>query len=123
MTDYSITWEDVLNTALGERESIEPFTPPQQELILNEAAARVPEVRFGARTYDARRYLAAHIAVMMTQISAGQGTEASVSVGGVSASHTMPVNNPTAEQNLLSTVYGRQYYEIRRSKIATFFVG
>jgi hypothetical protein len=118
-----ITWEDVLNTALGERDSMEGFTPPQQELILSEATARVPSVRFGAMTFHARRYLAAHMAAMMTQVSAGQGTIASTSIGGISTSSTMPVNNPTAEQNLLSTVYGRQYYEIRKSKVRGFYVG
>jgi hypothetical protein len=120
---YEITWEDVLNTALGERPNLEPFTPPQQELVLNEATARVTTTRYGTRTFDARRYLAAHIACMMTQVSAGEGTEGSSSIGGVSVSHTMPVNNPTALQNILSTVYGRQFEEIRRSRIEAFYVG
>jgi len=121
--EYEITWEDVMNTALEEKDGIKEFTASQVKLVINEASRRVKEVRFGADTFDARRYLAAHIAMMMIQISAGLGTEGSISIGGVSTSHTMPVNNPTAEQNILSTIYGRQYYELSRSKYIPFYIG
>ncbi len=123
MTDYSITWEDVLMTARKERKNFEPYSPSEQAMVIEEATARVPETNYGTMTKIARRLLAAHLASMMDQVSAGQGTNATESIGSVSGSTTMPVNNPQATQNLLSTVYGRQFYEIRRTKYRGFYVG
>jgi hypothetical protein len=123
MTDYSISWEDVLMTARKERENFEVYSSAEQSMVIEEVEARVSENNFGTMTKVARRLLGAHIAAMMDQVSAGRGTDSSESVGSVSGTATMLVNNPTAEQNLLSTVYGRQFYEIRKSKFRPFYVG
>jgi predicted Fe-S protein YdhL (DUF1289 family) len=123
MTDYSITWEDVLMTARFERANWEGYSPSEQAMVLEEATARVPETVYGTMTKIARRYFAAHLASMMDQVSAGQGTNATESIGSVSGSTTMPVNNPQATENLLSTIYGRQFYEVRRAKYGAFYAG
>ena len=109
-----ITWDNVLDTALDERDILELFTTSQQNMILDQVHLEVQESAFYDVTFDARRYLAAHLAVVSGGPSAGQGTVSSQSLGSVSIGTTMPVNNPTAEQTILETVYGRQYDRLFR---------
>ena len=119
---YEITFDDVMDTALDESEGLNNFTPSQRKLVIDMATRKVPQANYREDTFDARRFLAAHIAVMMLQPSAGEGTEASSNIGSVSVSHTMPVNNPTAKQNILSTIYGRQYVDLRNANYCPLYV-
>lgn len=107
-----ISWDNVLDTAIDQRALLETFTVSQQNLILNQVALQVPESQFYAYTFDARRYLAAHLATMAIGPAAGEGTASNQTLGDVSVGVTLAVNNPSAKQNLLATVYGREYFEI-----------
>ncbi len=118
-----ITWQHVKDTAIDLADMLELFTPSQQGLVLDMANRRIPESRFLDDTFDARRLYAAHLAAMADGPSAGEGTRSSESVGSVSTGVTLAVNNPDAKHNLLATTYGREYYEIRKSKFAGFYTG
>lgn len=118
-----ITWEHVKDTALDLADMLELFSSTQRSLILNMANRRIPESRFLTDTFDARRLYAAHLAAMADGPSAGEGTRSSESIGSVSTGVTLAVNNPDAKHNLLSTVYGREYYEIRKAQFAGYYTG
>jgi hypothetical protein len=107
-----ITWDTVLDTAIIERDTLELFTTSQQNLILNQVNLQIQESFFYDFTFDARRYLAAHLAIIAVGPAAGEGTVSQQSIGSISIGTTMPVNNPTPDQTTLSTAYGREYNEI-----------
>lgn len=118
-----ITWENVKDTALDLAEFLELFTPSQRSLILGMANRRIPESRFLEDTFDARRLYAAHLAAMADGPAAGEGTRSNESIGSVSTGVTLAVNNPDAKHNLLATVYGREYYQIRLAQFTGYFTG
>lgn len=118
-----ITWENVKDTALDLAEFLELFTSAQRSLILNMANRRIPESRFLEDTFDARRMYAAHLAAMADGPAAGEGTRSSEAIGSVSTGVTLAVNNPDAKHNLLATVYGREYYQIRLAQFTGYFTG
>lgn len=120
---YEITWEDIKNTAIELIDDLDEFTPAQQKLVLDTATRRVPEARFNADTFDARRYYAAHLAAIAITPPAGEGTRSSESIDSFSTGVTLAVNNPTAKQNFLETVYGRVYWNILETNYQPFFVG
>jgi hypothetical protein len=119
---YEITWEDVENTARAIKDDLGEFNAAEQKLILDMAHRRVSEAKFLEETFDGRRYYAAHMAAMADNEPAGEGTRSSESIGSVSTGVTLAVNNPTAKENLLSTVYGREFHLIRESVYPAFFV-
>lgn len=108
---YEITWQNVLDTAKSEAATLAAFSAPQQQLILDETYCAVPPV-YGSWTPTMRRYYAAHIAVQSTLESAGEGAITTESIGSVSFNKNQPVNNPQADQPLLETIYGRQYWQM-----------
>jgi hypothetical protein len=118
---YAITWEDVLNTAINHADEMGAFTPAQQNLILNQVTRQVTEAKFYDDTFDARRYLAAHFAAVALQDSAGAGTLSSETIGSVSQGVTLAVNNPKPTQNILATVYGREFWEFVQSNLVVAF--
>lgn len=121
----TVTWEDVKNTAIDIIDELDDFTQAQQDLVLDHAEDWVRESRFITvqRTFDARRYYAAHIASMAINPPAGEGTQSSVGIDAFSSGVTLAVNNPKPEENILSTVYGREYKRLERSVFQTMFVG
>jgi hypothetical protein len=119
----SLTWEDVKNTAIDNLEELEEFTPAQQELVLNATVRWIPEAKFLKDTFDARRYYAAHLAMMASGPGAGEGTQSSVSIDSFSSGVTLAVNNPTAKERLLSTTYGYHYWILEQKHFQAFFVG
>lgn len=119
----TLTWEDVKNTAIDSYDELESFTPAQRDLVLNATVIHVPESRFLTDTFDARRYYAAHLAIMHFGPAAGEGTQSSVSIDSFSAGVTLAVNNPPANQRLLSTVYGELYFHYEQKHFQAFFVG
>lgn len=119
----TITWDDVKNTAIDLLEDLDDFTPAQEKLVIDMAIRRVPVSRFGDDTFDARRYYAAHIASMAINPAAGEGTQSSVSIDSFSSGVTLAVNNPKPDENILSTVYGREYWKLMQSNFQHFFVG
>ena len=118
---YSITWQDVLDTAKDEVDVLSAFTASQQQMILDETYCFVPET-YGDWTPIMRRYFAAHIAVQSTLESAGEGAYTTESIGGVSASKNQPVNNPAADQPILETIYGRQYWHMLQEYKKRFII-
>lgn len=124
--ESQITWEDVMDTAViafrdagitGDEFSpteLDNLTDRQKQLILNETNRVVLYSRWKDLTFDGRRYYSAHKAILLYTPSAGQGTTSNESVGSVSVSMTMPVNNPSAEQGILETHLGRQYDQLLR---------
>ena len=119
----TIAWEDVKNTAIDNIDLLDAFTPAQEKLVVDMANRRVPISRFGDDTFDARRFYAAHQAIMAVGPAAGEGTQANESIGSVSAGVTLAVNNPTPDKNYLATVYGREYWNILQANYQHFFVG
>ena len=119
----TITWEDVKNTAIEIADELDAFTPQQESLVVNMANRRIPVSKFGDDTFDARRYYAAHQAAIAAGPSAGEGTTSSETIGNVSTGVTLAVNNPTPDKNFLSTVYGREYWNILQANYQAFYVG
>jgi hypothetical protein len=109
-----ITWEHVLATAKAESDRLEQFSQFERELVIDHVNLMVSDNDYQSEAYalEVRRYLAAHIAVLAVTRAAGEGSLGSESIGGVSRSLTMAVNNPTAQENTLSTQYGRMYWEL-----------
>lgn len=120
---FEITWEDVLNTAIGLRDELEELTTAQQDLILEDATEWVPESKFLNDTKKARRYFAAGLAVFAVGPAAGEGTQSSVSIDSFSSGVTLAVNNPTAKERVLSTVYGERYFHYEQKHFQAFFAG
>jgi hypothetical protein len=120
---YEITWQDVESTARDIQDELGYYTPAEQKLILDMTHRRVSAAKFLEETFDARRYYAAHMASMADNPPAGEGTRSSESIGSVSTGVTLAVNNPKPTQNLLSTVYGREFYLIRESVFIPLHVG
>jgi hypothetical protein len=120
---YEITWQNVKDTAIDLEIDLDAFTPGQQKLILDMATRRIVATRYFDDTFDARRYYAAHLAAMATGPAAGEGTRSSETIGSVSTGVTLAVNNPDAKHNLLSTVYGREFYQIRQTHFDGFYTG
>jgi hypothetical protein len=107
-----ITWEDVVATMKGEP-LIETFDQHSQDLVFEDVELSVNVTAFPSveAARISQRYYAAHVAALMIQVSAGQGTVSGESIGELSASYTMPVNNPMADDNIRSTWYGRHYID------------
>ncbi len=120
---YEITWQNVKDTALDIEIDMDAFTTSQQNLVLNMATRRVSAERYFEDTFDARRYYAAHLAAMADGPAAGEGTRSSESIGSISTGVTLAVNNPDAKHNLLSTVYGREFFMIRQAQYTGVFTG
>lgn len=118
---YAITWEDVLNTAINHADEMGAFTHAQQSLILNQVTRQVVEAKFDDDTFDARRQLAAHFAAIALQDSAGAGTLSSETIGSVSTGVTLAVNNPKPTEQILATVYGREYWEFVKSNLVAVY--
>jgi len=131
-----IVWQDVLDTAILEADqeslsfdpySLQNFNDNQKTMILHLAEQKCFFVRWGILTFHGRRFYAAHKAALAITPASGEGTTGSESVGNISISKTMPVNNPSAEQGILETHFGRQYYELLTENVnkrqRKFFVG
>ena len=119
---YELTWESVKAVAIDMKDELADFTPAEQNVILNHATDWVPEVRYGTKTLIARSYYAAHLATINYGPGAGEGTQNSIGIDSFVSSVTLAVNNPTAKQGLLATVYGRQFYMIQQSQFDGFYV-
>jgi S-adenosylmethionine hydrolase len=128
IADGVITWQDVLDTAILEADqespsfdpySLQNFTENQQLMILDLASKKVLIARWTDLTFHGRRYYATHKAMLAITPAAGEGTTGSESIGGVSVSKTLAVNNPSAEQGILETHFGRQYWELFTENIMT----
>ncbi len=118
--DGVIAWADVENTAVLEygESKFDPLgfanlTDAQKQLILDEAEEVILFSRWRTLAFDGRRYYAAHKGMLAVTAAAGQGTLGNESVGSVSVSNTMAVNNPGADQGILETHFGRQYDQLR----------
>ena len=131
-----ITWQDVLDTAILEADqegvsfdpySIQNFTENQKTMILDLTSKKVLFVRWTDLTYHGRRYYAAHKAVMSITASAGEGTISGEGIGSVSINKNQSTLNPSAEQGILETHFGRQYWELLVENVelrqTRFFVG
>jgi len=116
-----ITWEDVKNTAVDIREDLDGFTQPEQDLIINLVNTQLTTAKYDSKTFDCRRFLAAHLAALALTPPAGEGTRAGESIGSVSTSVTLAVNNPTAKEGLLETQYGRQFWTWMQSRYTAFY--
>lgn len=117
-----ITWTEVENTAVLEfgESQFDPIgfanlTDAQKQLILDESFDVVIFEKWKTLCFDGRRYYCAHKAVLAVTPPAGQGTLAGENIGAVSTSNTMAVNNPSAEQGILETHFGRQYNQLRQT--------
>ena len=110
-----ITWEDVKHTAMEEAESLEEYPVGLQKRIIYMATLKTPYAKYKSFSHEMRCLLAAHMAVKRKIQPAGEGTISSSSIGSVSVTNTMEVNNPTARESLLSTSYGREYYEYKKN--------
>jgi len=119
---YPVTAEEVIDVAHAERAKLETLSTRQWDFIFTMVDKLVAQLRFGDLYKEGFTYLSAHAAVMMTTRSAGEGTLSGESLGEFSQSFTMAVNNPTPMQNILSTIYGRQYTEIRDTIVDPFFI-
>ena len=118
-----ITWQDVIDTALTEAEELEEYSVSLQKRIIDNATREVPFSKYGDWTKEMRSLLAAHHAVRRKTMPAGEGTLSSSSIGGVSSSNTMAVNNPTAKESLFETIYGRDYYQYKKNLRTPLYVG
>ena len=121
VSDGVITWDDVLLVAEEERASSETdpsgfanISDRQKDFFIALANNVISFERYEELTYFARCYYVAHRAILSVTQAAGQGTVSSESIGGVSVSNTMPVNNPSADQGILETHFGRQYYDLKQ---------
>jgi hypothetical protein len=119
---YPVTAEEVIDIAEAERAKLETLSTRQWDFIFVMVDKLVGQTKFGDLYKEGFTYLAAHAAVMMVTRAAGEGTLSGESLGEFSQSFTMAVNNPTPDKNILSTIYGRQYTEIRDTVVGPFFI-
>ncbi len=116
-----VTWEDIKLTAFLEH-AVSEFNPAglanipiaAQDLILEEANREILYLRWAGRTFDGRRYYATHKAMLTVTGAAGKGSHSGESIGSISVSDTMAVNNPDAMNGMLETHFGRQWYELQK---------
>ena len=127
-----VTWEHVKLTAVLEQ-AVSEFDPSglanipkaSQDLILDEANREVLFFRWNQRTFDGRRYYATHKAMLAVTAAPGKGSHSGESIGSISVSDTLAVNNPTALEGMLETHFGRQWFELQKkvfSQQNRFFV-
>lgn len=119
---YPVTSEEVIDVAEAERAKLETLSTRQWDFVFIMVDKLVAEVKFGDLYKEGFTYLAAHAAMMFQTRSAGEGTLSSESLGEFSQGFTMAVNNPTPDKNILTTIYGRQYVEIRATIVEPFFI-
>ena len=120
-----ITWDDVMNTAVDIADDLAELTLAQQDLILNLVNARITKSRYitDIDTFTARRFLAAHAATKAITPPAGEGTRSSETIGSISTGVTLAVNNPTPQNGILETQYGRDFWSWMQSRYMAFYVG
>lgn len=131
-TESIVTWEHVKLTAILEVavSKFDPaglvnIPPAAQELILEEANREVKFFRWAGRTFDGRRYYATHKAMLTVTAAPGKGSHSGESIGSISVSDTLAVNNPTALEGMLETHFGRQWFGLQEkvfSQQDRFFV-
>lgn len=110
---YPVTFEEVLDMMDGERSKFELIPTRAQETIFAMVDKLVGEDKWGDLYKYGFLYLSAHYFALAVDKAAGSGTLSSESLGEISQSFTMPVNNPTAKEGLYATQYGRTYAELR----------
>lgn len=120
---YELTWDLVNEVAVDIKDDLADFTTAEQSVVIDHATNWVPEVRYGTDTLIARQYFAAHLATINYGPPAGEGTQNNIGIDSFSSSVTLAVNNPTAKQGLLATVYGRHFYMIQQAHFDGFYVG
>lgn len=117
-----VTWEHVKLTAVLEF-AVSEFDPSglaqlseaAQDLILEEANREVLYVRWLGRAFDGRRYYAAHKAMLTVTAAPGKGSHSGESIGSISVSDTLAVNNPSSKDGMEETHFGRQWFELRKT--------
>lgn len=122
-----VVWKDVEITAVLEI-AVSEFDPAglanipeaSQAVILEEANEEVLFFRWGKRTYDGRRYYATHKAMLAVTAAPGKGSHSGESIGSISVSDTLAVNNPSALEGMLETHFGRQWFELRKKALSQF---
>lgn len=105
------------------RESETPKTPLKyggRANILLEVARRCKLAFYQTRLGDAQKYLAAHFAFQSLQPPEGRGTVAGETFEGESTAWTLPVNNPKAGEEILVTMAGKRFNQIRSSRTVRY---
>lgn len=119
---YPITFEEVLDVMNGELSKFENISVRTQETVFTMVDKLVGEDKWGDLYKEGFLYLSAHLYALAVDKAAGSGTLSSESLGEMSQSFTMPVNNPQAKEGLYSTQYGRWYAELRDTAVPSFMV-
>lgn len=87
------TWDTVLIIAQGAPDIIAIIDVAHQDFFLAQASRRFTIDQYGDFAEEIQAHAAAHYAQMAQTDPAGKGPISSESVGGVSVSYTLPVNN------------------------------
>lgn len=108
----TVAWTDIRDMPSGE---FAAMTQSVLEGFIDEASAEVSEATYGDRYDQAVKYLAAHLAAVMTAGSTSpSGPVTSETAGRVSRSYAAVVMSPTSADGLIATTYGRRFADIRR---------
>ncbi|MCK4959234.1 MAG: DUF4054 domain-containing protein [Planctomycetes bacterium] len=110
LAEVEATWTDVLRVSRNAPD-IALFTETiDREFFLNMAGRRFKEDQYDEFRLEIQAYATAHFAQMAFTEAAGLGPKSSESIGGISASFTLPVLN--TDEHWGETIFGRMVKKI-----------
>lgn len=104
------SWADVLRVSKNAPDVAKFTTTSDREFFLNAAGRRFKEDQYEDFTLEIQAYATAHYAQMAQTEPAGLGPKSSESIGGISASLTLPVLN--TNEHWGETIFGRMVKKI-----------
>ena len=110
LASVEASWGDTLRIS-GNAPDVARFTKTiDREFFLNMAGRRFKVDQYDEFTLEIQAYAAAHYAQMAKTEPAGLGPKSSESIGGISASFTLPVLN--TDEHWGETIFGRMVKKI-----------
>ena len=110
LAEVEATWTDVLRISRNAPDIALITDTVDQEFFLNMAGQRFKTDQYDEFKLEIQTYAAAHYAQMAFTEAAGLGPKSSESIGGISASFTLPVLN--TDEHWGETIFGRMVKKI-----------
>ncbi len=104
------SWDNVLLVSQNAPDIAKFTKTSDREFFLNMAGRRFKSEQYDDFTLEIQAYAAAHYAQMAQTEPAGLGPKSSESIGGISASFTLPVLN--TNEHWGETIFGRMVKKI-----------
>ncbi len=111
LAEVKATWDDVLLVSKNAPDVAKFTKTSDRNFFLNQAGRRFKDNQYDEFTAEIQAYAAAHFAQMAQTEPAGLGPKSSESIGGISASFTLPVLN--TDEHWGETIFGRMVKKIR----------